>query len=284
MLIRNPKVKTEYGFYEKPESPEEFKTLPNGRYSLNIYEGLMGTKILFNKKENLETIVEPTNSEEYKKIRKSISYFFNPKLIELYSDLAYLNKKGILIHGKPGTGKTASVSYLAEKFAKENDAIILEVNHRSAFTYLPKVIDDLRKDADDKHKPIMCIIDECENYFIDSHIENQLLNLLDGYNSKNNTLFIFITNKLDKIPSRFTERPSRIRDVIEYNNTPFEVISQILESKIPEKYKGFINIKELSFKFSESGKTIDQAKTEAISLIEDIIIESENSVEKLVKS
>ena len=284
MITQNPKNEKEFAFYEKTDSVVELETLPAGRYQLMVIESLMGVKIFFKQKEQYEKIVEPLASKEYRSIKKSIETFFNPKLRELYSDLKYLNKKGILIHGKPGTGKTASVSYLAEKLANENDSIILEITGRSAFFHLHRIIDDLRKDCKDKGKPIMFIVDECENYFTDYNVENTLLNLLDGYNSRDNVLFIFITNKLDKIPERFTERPSRIRDVIEYNNTPFEVIKEILDKKIPEKYKDVIDIKKISFEFSNNGKTIDQAKNEAISMIEDFIVKGDEAVDKLVKS
>jgi len=284
MITQNPKDKKEYGFYEKPDSVIELETLPAGRYKLLILESIMGVRVIFERREQFEKIVEPLASKEYKNIKKSIETFFNPKLRELYSDLKYLNKKGILIHGKPGTGKTASVSYLAEKLANENDSIILEIVGRNAFNHLPRIINDLRRDCKDKNVPIMFIIDECENYFIDSYTENVLLNLLDGYNSKDNTLFIFITNKLELIPTRFTERPSRIRDVIEYNNTPYEVIFQILDQKIPEKYKNIVDIKKLSYDYSQEGKTIDQAKTNVISAIEDVITKSEEVAEQLIKS
>jgi len=127
MITQNPKDKKEYGFYEKPDSVIELETLPAGRYKLLILESIMGVRVIFERREQFEKIVEPLASKEYKNIKKSIETFFNPKLRELYSDLKYLNKKGILIHGKPGTGKTASVSYLAEKLANENDSIILEI-------------------------------------------------------------------------------------------------------------------------------------------------------------
>lgn len=284
MIIQNFKKENEYGFYEKPHEHKEFKTLPNGKYKVIVLEGMMGTKIMFESKNTTEIIIEPSQHPEYLKIKKSLLTFFNPKLKELYSDLKYLNKKGLLIHGKPGTGKTASVSYLSEKIATENNGIVLEIPNSTSISYLPEIIDNLRKDADDKEFPILVIIDECENYFTNPPTEYMLLNFLDGYNSKNNVMCIFITNKIEKIPKRFTERPSRIRDIIEYNNTPFEVIKEILDKKIPEKYKDVIDIKKISFEFSNSGKTIDQAKNEAISLIEDFIVKSDEAVDKLVKA
>lgn len=284
MLIQNPKNEREYGFYEKPHSCNEFKTLPAGIYNISIIGGLRGTQITFEKKLNTQTIVEPTKHSEYLKIKKSLLTFFNPKLKELYSDLKYLNKKGILIHGKPGTGKTASVSYLSEKIATQNNGIVLEVTTGTSISYLPEIIDNLRKDSEDKEFPILLIMDECENYFTNPLYENILLNFLDGYNSRNNIICIFITNKIEKIPKRFTERPSRIRDIIEYSSTPFEVIREILDSKIPDKYKNIIDIEQISYTFSNDGKTIDQAKTEAISMIEDFIVKGDEAVDKLVKS
>lgn len=271
-IIQSNKNTNLYKFYTEEEKQTIHDVLPSGNYKLTVSIGLLGVNVIFEKTNMLETVVEPTKSKQYNLIKDSILNFFNKDLQELYKDLNYLNKKGILIHGKPGTGKTASVNFLAEKIAKEKNGIVLQVGGEAAISQLPNIIDNLRET--NKELPIMLVLDECENYFKDStYIENLMLNILDGKNSKDNTLFIFITNKLDKIPERFTKRPSRIRDIVEYNETPYEVIFEILSNKIPAKYQGMINIQELSFKYSEAGKTIDEAKTDAISNLEKIVLE-----------
>ncbi len=270
MFIKHP-TEDEYKYFTKQNSANESLTLPYGKYTIDLV-GMLIPEPCFVKSSIKEKLVEPLSSESYKLLKKSVLKFYDPDLRELYKDLEYLNKKGILYHGKPGTGKTASINYLLEKTAIENKAIVLQVNNVTTLEMLPHIIDMIRKDAKEEI-PISIIIDECENYFTAHHPENTLLNFLDGYSSRNNVLCIFITNKLDKIPDRFTKRPSRIRDLIEFNVTPYEVLQEILLAKIPEKYHKVINIEKLAYKYSEEGKTIDEAKTKTIELLEDSIIE-----------
>lgn len=275
MIVQNKKNKSQYGIVPKPENDELINNLPKGVYNLNFITPMMGSSIIvFDKYEPKEKIIEPSQHKEYSEIKKEVLNFLNPKLIELYSDLKYLNKKGIAVHGKPGTGKTASITNLISILCENTDTIALIVKGQENLKGVPYVIDRLREDDDNKDRCIILLFDECEPMFKFS--EYLLLELLDGPLSKNNVLSVFITNFIDKIPSRFTDRPSRIRKIFEYNSAPYEVIKQILEKKIPEKYQGYLDIEKLAYKYSEDKKTIDEAKTEVVEELEKMVLESED--------
>lgn len=272
------KDKTAYKFFPRPNTDNEIKSLPHGLYSVENV-GFLVPEYVFHQFKMKEKIVEPISSEPYKQIKKAVLNFFNPKLKELYKKLEYLNKKGILVHGNPGTGKTASITNLVNNILVENQAVGLQLKYASEVHAANTFISMLR--AEEPDLCIVLIFDECENYFTRHETENFLLNFLDGYDSKNNVLSLFITNKLEMIPTRFTDRPSRIRDVIEYNSTPYEVLLEILTSKIPEEYHTAIDIKGLAFKYSEANETIDKAKTKVIGLLEDLVLK-ESSKEATV--
>lgn len=277
MFIKNPN-EDEYSFFTKQNPNGQSNTLPYGKYKVEL-RGMMPIPV-YVKSSNKEVIIEPLSSKSYQELKEAVLKFYDRDLRELYTELGYLNKKGILCHGKAGTGKTACINHLLEQTAIENKAIVLQINDRSSVYMLCNIIDEIRKDAEEE-VPIVLIIDECENHFKSSDCENFLLNFLDGYNSRNNILSVFVTNKLDMIPDRFTERPSRIRDKIQFNNTPFEVLKEILLAKIPKKYQKLIDIDKLAFKYSEDAETIDQAKTKTIELLENSIITSRD-ISKLV--
>lgn len=273
--------KQSYRFFNKLDNSNEIEKIPPGVYKLeNI--GLLMPDYVFTKASMNEKIIEPLSSKPYKEIKEAVMNFFNPKLKELYKELDYLNKKGILIYGNPGTGKTASVTNLIYNIAIKENAVVLQIKNKGELFNIKTFLKMLKDGNSDLC--VILLIDECENYFEDYGTENFLLNFLDGYNSENNVLTIFITNKIEKIPERFKDRPSRIRNVIEYNSTPFEVLLEILTNKIPEKYHNDLDIKELAFKYSESGETIDKAKTKTIELLENLILSNNSKKAKALVS
>lgn len=144
-------------------------------------------------------------------------------------DLGYVHKLGLLLHGKQGTGKTVVSSYIADRVVEKGGlAINVKTSSSGAMTTLISFIKELKR-VDDRC--IVFIFDECEEILV--NCENTFKNFLDGFDSPSNSLLIFTTNYLDKIPKAIYERPSRIRFLIELKGiSDGDVIKKIVGNAI----------------------------------------------------
>lgn len=125
-----------------------------------------------------------------------------------YHALGVSHKRGILLHGKPGCGKSGIISELI-RICIQREGLVFSLNDPHTFTSaLPK----LRQI--EKKRPMLGVMEDidalCEDY------EEELLETLDGNsNISDGVLFVATTNYMDKVPARIRCRPSRVDTLIE---------------------------------------------------------------------
>ena len=117
-------------------------------------------------------------------------------------------KRGFLLHGKPGCGKTTLVNQIATKLIEKNGIVI--VGSEPNLTI--EALSQLRKI--ESQRKIIVIWEDFEG-FLNGFGEENLLSLFDGQRQIDNIVHICTTNYIDDIPHRFRSRPSRIDEVIE---------------------------------------------------------------------
>ena len=145
---------------------------------------------------------------------------------ELYEEMGIKPPKGVILYGVPGTGKTL----LAKAVANQTSATFLRVVGSELIQkYLgdgPKLVRELFRVADE-HAPSIVFIDEIDavgskRYDSSSGGEREiqrtlleLLNQLDGFDSRHDVKVIMATNKIESLDPALI-RPGRIDRKIEF--------------------------------------------------------------------
>jgi hypothetical protein len=111
-------------------------------------------------------------------------------------------KRGIILHGDPGCGKTSLIYLLVDKL-KEYNGLSIYFDNPFNWVELAKLVRKV-----EKTRPLLCVIEDID-LVIQKFGEEVFLNFLDGLNSIDNVVYVATTNNLEKIPARIKDRPSR---------------------------------------------------------------------------
>lgn len=189
-------------------------------------------------------------------IERDVDFFLSDQVRVSFERYNLLYKRGLLMHGLPGTGKTSIVHLLMRK-ALEKDMVVL-LNPRPEYVY--QIADNIRE-IEKNDRPLMVIWEEFEQWVHNN--EGNLLDLLDGVDQVDNVFFLATTNYLHKIPSRIRNRPSRFAEVIEIGPPDATLRRAYLEAKVHEDDD--VNMDEWVEK--TEGLTIDHLKDLIISVL-----------------
>merc|ERR1711972_85700 len=145
---------------------------------------------------------------------------------ELYEDIGIKPPKGVILYGPPGTGKTL----LAKAVANQTSATFLRVVGSELIQkYLgdgPKLVREVFRVAEE-HSPSIVFIDEIDAVGTKRYDSNsggereiqrtmlELLNQLDGFDSRGDTKVIMATNRIETLDPALI-RPGRIDRKIEF--------------------------------------------------------------------
>lgn len=128
---------------------------------------------------------------------------------DAFRKFGFAHKRGYLLHGPPGCGKSSALRLLQLRFVERFGGVVL-IWRPSIGT--PQVWVELIRE-NEGNRPVMVV---CED--IDSDLrrfETHILEFLDGQKALNNFVLVATTNHLEVIPDRIRNRPSRIDRVIE---------------------------------------------------------------------
>ena len=213
-------------FVENGEEYRPFKIdgthqeLPTGAYA--PYWDHDRDQAVFNKlKLNSDSIID-LPSKEYDYVIKQMRHFLSPEVKQRYNDNGFLYKRSVMLHGKPGTGKTVIVNRVTQE-ALANGAVVL---FNPSPDYMTEYFEALEATA--PNKLTLVIFEEFED-LVQQH-ENELLSLLDGEIQKNNIIYLATTNYIDKIPIRM-QRPGRFSSIIEVELPTPEARAAYLRAK-----------------------------------------------------
>lgn len=173
--------------------------LPPGMYTVD-YDSNQGH---FCKPVNLETDELYVFTESIAQVLlDEISLFWNKK--DLYKENNLVHKRGILLYGFPGTGKSSYINMLSEALIKEGGIVFKVSGLRNLFNYVEFLKHGFRKIQKDTN--IITILEDIDQY---REVELELLDFLDGQSHLNHHVVIATSNDTEDIPDTFL-RPSRL--------------------------------------------------------------------------
>lgn len=158
------------------------------------------------RKQELNTddllVLPEKNSEE---IYMEFERFWT--LEDVFQKFGFLYKRGFLLWGPPGSGKTSLINLMMKTIIKKYNGIIVIIEN-------PEVATDclgmVRKN--EPGRPLITIMEDLDA-LVERWGEAGYLALLDGSEQINNVIHIGTTNYPERLDKRFVDRPSRFDTV-----------------------------------------------------------------------
>ena len=192
-------------------------------------------------KSEEDKIFKFTNSETYP-LLEEIKRFWDSS--EEYTSKNYLHKRGVLLSGAPGTGKTSAISLICEEHKKLGGVAFKISGMQTLLSYIDFVKNEFRKIEPDT--PLITIIEDLNKY---NDIESEISNFLDGKDNINHHLIIVTSNDTTELSDIYF-RPSRLDLHIVYGNPDDTTRLEYFKFKEvnPSELDNYVNLsKDMSF-------------------------------------
>jgi AAA+ superfamily predicted ATPase len=152
---------------------------------------------------------------------KEMNFFIDQQ--KAYKDFGVIHKRGFLLHGPPGNGKSALIARLSRHLGRDRNTITLLAGdvHETVWA-----VNEIR--SVEPKRPIMVIFEEIDSYQDD---EDTLLTFLDGEQSQEHLLFLATTNHYRNLSARL-KRTGRFDVHVEVKNPSQIVRYEYLSSKL----------------------------------------------------
>jgi DNA polymerase III delta prime subunit len=212
---------------------KSIKSIESGLYSI-VYtqdNGFGVSKMTYKPEDYL---VLPSLPHE--DIISDIKKFWASK--EQYTKYNITHKRGIILHGEPGGGKTSLIYLLIEEM-KQHNGICIYFDSPKTWIAVANLIRKIEGD-----RPILCIIEDIDG-IIEDFGEEIFLNFLDGLNQISNIVYVATTNNLKDIPDRIKDRPSRFDKKYEVKKPTKEDRKVYFEHMIHEEDKNLYDIENI---------------------------------------
>ena len=184
-----------------PTMPTQ-QVLPPGFYELGVKEGVVYFE---SKTVNTDELYE-LPSTELVDMLDDIEKFWNRT--EQYKKYKFLHKRGILLYGQPGCGKSGIIQLCTKHLVNRMQGIVINITNGDHVDYYSRVISSFRKI--EPSRPIAVILEDLDSIASEgSWATSMILNMLDGIKQIDNVVYIATTNYPEKLEERITNRPSR---------------------------------------------------------------------------
>lgn len=201
------------------------KTLPPGQYRIERSSnlGIYWSKI----DVNLDELIKLPDSVSDEVIQHIEDFWSKEKLFRKFGSLW---KRGVLLWGPQGSGKTSTVQFIS-KHIIDLGGISVYVDHPQLAAAGLKLMRQV-----EPKRPIVIMMEDIDA-IIQNYGESDLLAILDGELQIDNVCSVATTNYPERLDKRFVNRPSRFDIVRKIGMPNAEARSLFLKHKNPRLSK-----------------------------------------------
>jgi SpoVK/Ycf46/Vps4 family AAA+-type ATPase len=196
--------------------------LPAGAYgcTLNQY----GEVQLIARDLQVDDLIDFADSLPSKILREIESFW---DLGEKFQKHGYLHRRGYLLYGPQGSGKSSVVHQVVHR--------IINGGHVAVFCehpgFLTRAMEVFRKIEPDR--PVVCLFEDIDA-IIETHGDSELLQWLDGSHQINKVINIATTNYPERLDRRIVSRPRRFDRIIKIEAPTAAIRETYLTRKLPD--------------------------------------------------
>ena len=189
---------------------------------------------------NLDELIKMPN-EEGNKVLEGIKNFWGKK--DKFKEYGYAYKRGILLYGIPGGGKTSIINLLCKDLVEKMNGVVFSLSSDTDLTLYRTFMPEIYR-VIEPTRPIICVIEDIDGLCQDKSVETTLLNVLDGIEQLENVVYIATTNYTERLSERILNRPNRFDIRMEVKSPNDECRKMYFEHKIGKEDLEGIDISE----------------------------------------
>lgn len=207
--------------------------VPPGQYVINRSDSI---GIYFARTDvNLDDIINLPDSVSEEVIEEIETFW---KKEDHFRKFGFLWKRGVLMWGPPGSGKTSTLQVISN-LVIQRGGVSVYVAHPGLAAAGLKLFRQI-----EPKRPLIVMLEDIDS-IIDTYGESDLLALMDGELQIDNVVFVATTNYPERLDKRFINRPSRF-DIVKKIGMPEEAAREMYLKAKCERLAKDENTEELA--------------------------------------
>lgn len=201
--------------------PETVEKLAPGIYTPSV--SYSGEKILSIHECATDELIR-FKDERHELVLSEIDNFWKSE--NKYKEAGFTHKRGVLLSGAPGTGKSCIIKLVMEDTVKKGDVVFVTRSVGSTVACLKAF-----REIEPKRK-VLCVMEDLDELI--RYDEHSILELFDGDNQMDHVLALATTNYPERLPARIL-RPGRFDRKLEIGLIPEAGRRAYFQKKLGEK-------------------------------------------------